>query len=242
MSINKVEVGKRIFTIRKSLGLTMKEFGERLGKPIASDSIVSRWEKGKSLPNNERLKKIAELGETTVEYLLNGREVRDLAGNIMPEGLRFFKYEFIGHHKIELKDSPVRIIYSFIKISKDDIFYYCGIRSSVVLGNIDISSRNAAITILSDNLEKNEFFNSVNSIKYDFESDSPPFVNFDNYRRNISLGNKKSGINLLNDLLNEILNKLKQDNKITFKDIDFKGTFHYFEYNTTKTITLIIGN
>lgn len=72
MDINKTEVGKRIFTIRKSLGLTMKEFGERIGNPAASDSIVSRWEKGVSIPNNERLKRIAELGEISVEELLYG--------------------------------------------------------------------------------------------------------------------------------------------------------------------------
>lgn len=72
MKINKIEVGKRIYMIRKDLGLTMKEFGKRIGKPIASDSIVSRWEKGKSLPNNERLKRIAEEGQTTVDYLLYG--------------------------------------------------------------------------------------------------------------------------------------------------------------------------
>lgn len=84
MNIDKEEVGKRIFAIRKKNGLTMKEFGEKFGNPIASDSIVSRWEKGKSLPNNERLKKIAELGNTTVEYLLYG-SLDDYARNLINE-------------------------------------------------------------------------------------------------------------------------------------------------------------
>lgn len=70
MDVNKIEVGKRIYIIRKSLGVTMKEFGERVGKPFASDSIVSRWEKGQSLPNNERLKRIAELSNKTVSELI----------------------------------------------------------------------------------------------------------------------------------------------------------------------------
>lgn len=72
MEINKEDVGKRIYMIRKSLGDTMKEFGNRMGNPPASDSIVSRWEKGKSLPNNERSKKIAELGSMSVNELLYG--------------------------------------------------------------------------------------------------------------------------------------------------------------------------
>ena len=69
--INKQVVGLKIRSIRKTLGLTMKEFGGRLGKPVASDSIVSRWEKGVSIPNNERLKLIAEIGGITVNELLD---------------------------------------------------------------------------------------------------------------------------------------------------------------------------
>lgn len=57
--------------IRRNLGLTMKEFGQKFNPP-ASDSIVSRWERGISLPNNQRLKKIAELGEISVETILSG--------------------------------------------------------------------------------------------------------------------------------------------------------------------------
>lgn len=54
------------------MGLTMKEFGERIGNPIASESIVSRWEKGVSVPNNKRLKKIAIEGGFSTDELLHG--------------------------------------------------------------------------------------------------------------------------------------------------------------------------
>lgn len=84
MNINKIDVGNRISSIRKSLGYTMKEFGVKMDDSVASDSIVSRWEKGKSLPNNERLKRIAELGNTTVEYLLYG-SLDDYARNLINE-------------------------------------------------------------------------------------------------------------------------------------------------------------
>lgn len=240
MDINKEDVGKRIYMIRKSLGDTMKEFGNRIGNPPASDSIVSRWEKGKSLPNNERLKKIAELGKTSVEYLLTGKELRDLKGNLMPEGLRLFDYEFIGHHEIQLNKS-VRTIYSFIKISKEDIVYYGGIRSNVVLGSVDLSLHNASITVLSENLEKNEFFNSVSSIDFSFNNNEPSFVNCDNYINNRSLGDKSFRVNFLKHLLNEILNELKEDEEIPFEDIEFKGNFHYFKRGTTNTISFNIG-
>lgn len=71
MERNKKEVGNRIKMIRQSLGMTMAEFGALVDKKApASDSIVSRWEKGTSIPSSKRLKTIAELGNTTVAYLL----------------------------------------------------------------------------------------------------------------------------------------------------------------------------
>lgn len=66
------EVGKRIRKIRKDKGLTMEEFG-KLFDPIASKGVVSNWENNYNLPNNERLKRIAELGEITLNELLYGR-------------------------------------------------------------------------------------------------------------------------------------------------------------------------
>lgn len=64
------EVGKRIKTLRQAKGLSQKEFGEQLNN--ANKSLVSRWEHGKNLPNNERLKAIAAIGNITVEELLYG--------------------------------------------------------------------------------------------------------------------------------------------------------------------------
>ena len=71
MEINKRDVGLRIRSIRKDRGMTLDDFGDLLN-PQASDSIVSRWERGVSLPSNERTKQIAELGEISVEELLYG--------------------------------------------------------------------------------------------------------------------------------------------------------------------------
>ncbi|MFD1416846.1 helix-turn-helix domain-containing protein [Oceanobacillus jeddahense] len=71
--LQKKKIGSRIRVIRNELGLTMKEFGEKIDPP-ASDSIVSRWERGKSLPNNERLNAIAELGNVSISYLITGQK------------------------------------------------------------------------------------------------------------------------------------------------------------------------
>ena len=70
MDINNKEVGVRIKTIRQKLGKTTKEFGALING--ASDSLVSRWERGVNFPNTKRLNLIAEVGGTTVDYLLYG--------------------------------------------------------------------------------------------------------------------------------------------------------------------------
>lgn len=62
-------LANNIEKIRSSKGESKKVFGERFK---ASGSLVSKWEKGTVIPNPERLKAIAELGETTVEYLMYG--------------------------------------------------------------------------------------------------------------------------------------------------------------------------
>ena len=71
MEVNKKEVGQRIRSIRKTNGMTMEDFG-RSFKPAATRSNVSKWENGSSLPSNERLPIIAELGHITVDELHHG--------------------------------------------------------------------------------------------------------------------------------------------------------------------------
>ena len=71
MDINKHQVGNRIRNIRGND--TMEIFGKKINseKPVKS-GIISRWENGVSLPNKQRLDKIAEIGNVTVEDLLYG--------------------------------------------------------------------------------------------------------------------------------------------------------------------------
>ena len=57
MNIDKTALGNRIQLIRKELGKTLKDFGKLVDD--ADKSLVSRWEKGLTVPNNKRLKIIA---------------------------------------------------------------------------------------------------------------------------------------------------------------------------------------
>lgn len=73
--INKKQVGKRIQAIRFNMKYTLEEFG---GLFNASKSNVCSWEKGKTLPNKERLNKIAQLANITVNELLYGNNEHDI--------------------------------------------------------------------------------------------------------------------------------------------------------------------
>jgi transcriptional regulator with XRE-family HTH domain len=60
-------VGGRLRTARRSSGLTQKQLAEALGvEPIT----VSRWERGVTTPSLPRLRRIAEITETTVSDLV----------------------------------------------------------------------------------------------------------------------------------------------------------------------------
>lgn len=60
-------VGVRLRTARRSVGLTQKQLAAELGVEAIT---VSRWERGVTTPSLPRLRRIAELTETTVSDLV----------------------------------------------------------------------------------------------------------------------------------------------------------------------------
>lgn len=78
MDIDKKKVGLRIKSIRINRKESTADFAKNFD-PEASDSLVSRWERGVNLPNNIRIKKIADLGDITVEELLYGKKLEAIS-------------------------------------------------------------------------------------------------------------------------------------------------------------------
>lgn len=66
----KANVGKRIQKIRERGNYSMSDFGKLLDN--SSRGTVNNWEKGKRMPSNEILEKVAILGDTTVNKILYG--------------------------------------------------------------------------------------------------------------------------------------------------------------------------
>ena len=64
-------MGGRLRTARRGAGLTQKQLAEALGVEAIT---VSRWERGVTSPSLPRLRRVAELTETTVSDLVRARD------------------------------------------------------------------------------------------------------------------------------------------------------------------------
>lgn len=87
-------VGWRIKRIREELGISMSDFALLIDDK-AKSGTVANWETGKNLPNRKRLNKIAELGNITVNQLLNSNPLSDYPTNELIQELeqRGISYE-----------------------------------------------------------------------------------------------------------------------------------------------------
>lgn len=70
MRYDQREMGKRIAELRKEKGMTQEQFAERLNITVKS---VHNYERGKSFCGPDILVEIAEMMETTTDWLLMGK-------------------------------------------------------------------------------------------------------------------------------------------------------------------------
>lgn len=69
-----MHIGERIRQKRKELGLTQGDLARQFG---ISNVSVSEWERGLGKPDQDKLTALAKRLQTTVNYLLTGRNERD---------------------------------------------------------------------------------------------------------------------------------------------------------------------
>ena len=66
-----IKIGNQIATLRKNKNLTQNELGDRLG---VSFQAVSKWERGETLPDTAILPALANVLETTIDFILLGSD------------------------------------------------------------------------------------------------------------------------------------------------------------------------
>ncbi|RLY04482.1 helix-turn-helix domain-containing protein [Streptococcus hillyeri] len=67
-----MEIAERLKQLRLKAGFEQAELASQLG--YKSDSTISKWESGKTLPTGRRLSRLAELLNTSTDYILYGQE------------------------------------------------------------------------------------------------------------------------------------------------------------------------
>lgn len=71
-----MEFNEKLQELRKQKGLTQEELAEHL---FVSRTAVSKWESGRGYPNIDSLKAIARFFSVTIDELLSGEEVMNIA-------------------------------------------------------------------------------------------------------------------------------------------------------------------
>ncbi len=71
-----MEFNKKLQELRKNKGLTQEELAEEL---YVSRTAISKWESGRGYPNIESLKAVAKFFSVTIDELISGDKVLDIA-------------------------------------------------------------------------------------------------------------------------------------------------------------------
>lgn len=76
----KIEIGKRIRELRLKNNLEQLEIANKLG--YKSDTTVSKWESGASIPTGKKLPMLALLLNTSTDYILDGEQPQSLSDTL----------------------------------------------------------------------------------------------------------------------------------------------------------------
>ena len=71
-----MEFNKKLQELRKQKGLTQQELAKEI---FVSRTAISKWESGRGYPNIDSLKRIAKLFSITIDQLLSGDELLNIA-------------------------------------------------------------------------------------------------------------------------------------------------------------------
>ena len=165
--MNIEKVGLQIAELRKSKGLTQNDLGERLG---VSFQAVSKWERGETLPDTAILLDLANVLETTVDYILSGGERRvDFKGKInvadMIKGIEILKNmgEYLGKDNLIYRSAIKGInenMNTDIETAFTDGYVFEAFVAEAIIQNL-ISGAYVDVTDVKNNFKHEHFKNVV---------------------------------------------------------------------------------
>ena len=77
-----MELNEKLQELRKQKGITQEELAEAL---YVSRTAVSKWESGRGVPSIESLKAISKYFSVSIDSLLSGEEILEIAGDDLKE-------------------------------------------------------------------------------------------------------------------------------------------------------------
>lgn len=98
-----MEFNEKLQKLRKQKGLTQEELAETL---CVSRTAISKWESGRGYPNIDSLKEIAKAFSVTIDELLSGEELLNIAEEDHKQKERHFRDLVFG-----LLDSSIAIFF-----------------------------------------------------------------------------------------------------------------------------------
>lgn len=88
-----MEFNEKLQKLRRAKGITQEQLAEEL---YVSRTAVSKWESGRGYPGIDSLKRIAEFFSVTVDDLLSGKEIMNIAQNENKENTENLCGLFLG--------------------------------------------------------------------------------------------------------------------------------------------------
>ena len=165
--MNIEKIGKQIASLRKTKGLTQGELGERLG---VSFQAVSKWERGETLPDITLLPDLANILETTIDFILSGDEKTvEYKGKFsvsdMKKGLNCLKYagEYLGNDNLIYRSAIKGIntdLNTDIEKAFSDDYIYEAFLAEAIIQNL-ISGMYVDISDVKNNFKHEHFKNIV---------------------------------------------------------------------------------
>lgn len=104
ITINQTETGMLIRTLRQKKGITQLELAEMIG---VSDKAVSKWERGRGLPDIEFFPKLAKALNVDSETLLRGVIETNSASNGNMKKMNFFVCPKCGNLLFSTDDADI---------------------------------------------------------------------------------------------------------------------------------------
>ena len=165
--MNIEKIGEQISVLRKAKGLTQNELGERLG---ISFQAVSKWERGETLPDITILPDLANILETTIDFILCSEEKTvEYKGKFsvadMKKGLNCLKYagEYLGADNLIYRAAIKGIntdLNTDVEQAFSDDYVYEAFLAEAIIQNL-ISGLYVDITDVKNNFKYDHFKNIV---------------------------------------------------------------------------------